>query len=97
MARGSAPGERRGGRSKGTPNKNSTRVLREAVLDAAEQVGNDGKGKDGLTGYLKHVALTDAKAFTSLLGRAMPLQVEGGDPNKPVAMQIITGVPRAGD
>lgn len=93
-----AKGRKTGGRQKGAPNKdNKTRVLREAVLDAAERVGFDGQGKDGLRGYLEAVAIKDIKAFTSLLGRAMPLQVEGGDPNKPIAMQIISGVPRASD
>jgi hypothetical protein len=53
--KGSKPGERRGGRKKGTPNK-TTAVLKEAILLAAEQTGEDGKGKDGLVGYLRHVA-----------------------------------------
>jgi hypothetical protein len=64
------------GRPKGVPNK-TTQVLKEAVILAAEQVGNDGAGKDGLIGYLRHVAVTDVKAFTGLLGRVIPLQVEG--------------------
>jgi len=51
------------GRPKGMPNK-TTATLKEAILAAAEAVGNDGKGKNGLTGYLKHVASTDVKAFS---------------------------------
>jgi len=72
------------GRKKGTPNK-TTKVLKEAILLAAEVVGEDKKGKDGLVGYLVRVAKTDTKAFCSLLGRVLPLEVVG-DPDKPVHM-----------
>lgn len=69
------------GRPKGTVNK-TTKVLREAILQAAEAVGQDGKGKGGLEGYLRRVAEEDVKAFSALLGKVLPLQVtgEGGGP-----------------
>ena len=69
------------GRKKGVPNKTTT-ALREAILTAAEQVGADGNGKGGTVGYLKLLAMTDPKAFSSLLGKVLPLQVtgEGGGP-----------------
>src|SRR6266404_1843607 len=71
-----ARGERRGrGRPKGSRNV-LTRVISDAILVAAEQVGEDGKGKGGLVGYLKRVAKKDPKAFCSLLGRVLPLQVQ---------------------
>lgn len=66
--------KRRGGRVKGQPNK-TTRLLKEAVILAAEQVGADGKGKDGLVGYLRHLAAAEPKAFVQLLARILPLQV----------------------
>lgn len=65
------------GRPKGSINK-TTATLKEAILAAGEAVGQDGKGKDGLTGYLKHVAATDVKAFASLLGKVLPMQITGG-------------------
>lgn len=75
------------GRKKGTPNK-TTGALKEAILLAAKQVGADGKGKDGLVGYLRLVATSDVKAFASLLGRVLPLQVS--DPNgNPIAPTTI--------
>ena len=40
-----------GGRKKGVPNKNS-RMLEPNISAAAEQLGSDGQGTDGLTGYL---------------------------------------------
>ncbi|MCW5678440.1 MAG: hypothetical protein KIT65_10900 [Xanthobacteraceae bacterium] len=70
-------GKRQGaGRKKGVPNK-TTQALKDAILLAAEQRGEDGKGKNGLTGYLKFLANDEPKAFASLLGRVLPLQVTG--------------------
>jgi hypothetical protein len=71
------PGPHAGkGRPKGSLNK-TTATLKEAILKAAELSGNNGKGKDGLIGYLKRVADEDVKAFAGLLGRVLPLQVTG--------------------
>jgi hypothetical protein len=72
----SRKGERHGGRSKGTPNK-MTRELKEAILQAAERAGEDGKGKGKLVGYLTRVAREDVKAFAGLLGKVLPLQISG--------------------
>lgn len=69
---------KRGGRAKGTPNK-TTGALKEAILLAAKDVGEDGNGQDGLIGYLRSVAKDDMKAFSGLLGRVLPLQVTGED------------------
>jgi hypothetical protein len=49
--RPSRPGERRGGRKKGTPNK-TTVLLKDAILQAADAAG----GKEGLVGYLTNLA-----------------------------------------
>jgi len=64
------------GRPKGLQNK-TTRELKEAILQAAEQTGKDGSGREGLVGYLKRVAEEDVKAFAGLLGKVLPLQVTG--------------------
>lgn len=66
------------GRKKGVPNK-TTAALKEAILAAAEQVGADGNGEDGLTGYLVHIAKNDIKAMAGLLGKVLPMQVTGED------------------
>lgn len=66
------------GRPKGSQDK-TTRMLKEAILLAAESVGENGKGKDGLTGYLRRVALKDVKAFSTLLGKVLPLQIDAID------------------
>ncbi|GGE18280.1 hypothetical protein GCM10011390_41800 [Aureimonas endophytica] len=76
--RGSKPGERRGGRAKGSQNK-TTRQLKEAILQAAEEVGENDAGDGGLVGYLRRVAKEDVKAFAGLLGKVLPLQLSGAD------------------
>lgn len=82
---GKAPGTRRnafpkgnklGGRPKGSGNKIS-RDLKEGIIDAAVAVGSDGKGKEGLLGYLKMLARKHPKQYTGLLSRVMPLQITG--------------------
>lgn len=64
------------GRPKGQANKTTT-ALKEAILAAASEHGEDDTGTDGLKGYLRKVAREDVKAFTGLLGRVLPLDVSG--------------------
>ena len=80
--RGSQPGERRGGRSRGTPNK-LTKALRDAILLAAEKAGGEG----GLVGYLTLQAHENPRAFLCLLGKVLPLQV-AGDESAPLVHTI---------
>jgi hypothetical protein len=62
------------GRPKGSANK-TTKLLKEAILAAAEAAG----GEDGLEGYLVLQARTNPTAFLSLLGKVLPMQVTGDD------------------
>lgn len=75
---GNSPPPRTNGRPKGVPNRNTT-VLKDAILLAAEEVGRDGVGRDGLKGYLISLAITEPKAFSALLGKVLPMQVTGAD------------------
>lgn len=68
--RGSKPGEHRGGRAKGTPNK-MTRELKEMILQALDQAGG--------VKYLVRQAGESPAAFMTLLGKVLPLQVTGKD------------------
>lgn len=80
-------GKRGPGRPKGAPNK-TTALLKDAIVKAAEAVGEDGRGKDNLVGYCKKLAKEEPKAFASLLGRVLPMQVTG-EGDGPLKIQII--------
>lgn len=81
------PGHKKvGGRKRGGRNV-FTRVLKEAIILAAEAVGEDGRGNGKLVGYLRRIARAEPKAFCGLLGRLLPLQVTGPN-NGP--LQIIS-------
>jgi hypothetical protein len=67
--RPSRPGERRGGRAKGTPNR-TTLALRDAILAAADEAHPDGK-----VGYLKWLATNNSAAFAALLGKVLPKDI----------------------
>lgn len=69
------------GRVKGTPNK-ATKLLKDAILMAAELSGYDQKGKAGLVGYCRRLADDEPRAFAGLLGKVLPIQVTGGDGEK---------------
>lgn len=70
--KGDVPVPRRGSR-RGVPNKYG-RVLKEAILQAAEWAGEDLSGKNGLVGYCYRLAVLEPKTFGMLLGRVLPLQ-----------------------
>ena len=53
-----------------------TRDLRRGIVDAAVNLGRDGRGGGGLTGYLEFLGRKHPKAFSSLLARVLPLQVD---------------------
>jgi len=66
--RPNAPGERRVGRAKGTPNKN-TADIKAMVLGALQDVG----GRE----YLAARALDTPGPFLTLVGKILPLQLTG--------------------
>lgn len=77
--RGSAPGERRGGRVKGTPNK-ITAKLKDMILTALDEAHPEGS-----VGYLKEQAQENPTAFLTLVGKVLPMTV-ASDPDEPLRM-----------
>ncbi|ASQ10216.1 hypothetical protein CDO22_08595 [Sinorhizobium meliloti] len=71
------------GRKKGTPNK-TTKLLKEAILKAAENAG-DGD----MVEYLTVQARTNPGPFMALLGKVLPMQI-AGDPENP--LQTVTRI-----
>jgi len=65
--------EKKGGRKIGSGN-HVTRVLKEAIMIAAEMEGSDCCGTGKLIGYLRRVARDDSRTFCMLLGRLIPVQ-----------------------
>lgn len=80
------------GRPKGSPNK-VTALLKDAVIKAAEEVGEDGNGSEGLTGYCKRLADKEPKAFAALLGRILPMQLVDSEDNDLIIEVTIGGEP----
>ena len=73
-----AVSDRGSGRKRGGVNK-ITRDMREAILEAFSIVGG--------VQYLCKVAADDPKAFCALLGKVIPVKLEGGEDN-PVVMRV---------
>ena len=76
--RPSRPGERRGGRKKGTPNKIDGDI-KTMILGALAGVGGEQ--------YLMRQADQNPAAFLSLIGKVLPLQVTG-DPERPLSISF---------
>ncbi len=73
-----------GGRKKGSVNK-TTSLLKDAILEAARQAGDD---TDGLVAYLKKQADENPGPFMALLGKVLPLQPVGSVDDEPIAITI---------
>jgi hypothetical protein len=70
--KGSKPGERRGGRQKGTPNKLPA-TIRAMILGALDRVGGEE--------FFVNLAEGNPSAFAVLVGKLLPLQLQGDRDN----------------
>ena len=71
------------GRPKGAVNK-TTALLKDAILRAAEAAG----GKGGTVAYLTDQAKDNPAAFLTLLGKVLPLQIQGSGEDGKIIVQI---------
>ncbi|MGM4958105.1 hypothetical protein [Bradyrhizobium sp. 604_D8_N2_3] len=81
------PGHPPPSRRRGVANK-LTRDLKKGIVDAAANVGRDGNGEGGLTGFLEDLALHHKKAFAGLLGKVLPMTI-GADNSSAVMVGTI--------
>ncbi len=82
------------GRPKGSLNR-TTALLKDAILLAAEQAG-DAYGDEGMVSYLKAQATANPGPFMSLLGKVLPMQIQGtGEDGAIVTEIVIRGVSSA--
>jgi hypothetical protein len=72
------------GRPKGSRNK-LTALLKDAILEAAEQAGGEG----GVVAYLKKQAADSPGPFLALLGKVLPMTVAGAPGEPPIQIQKI--------
>src|SRR4051812_12725363 len=84
---GSKPGERRGGRAIGTPNKVPASI-REMIVGALSDVGG--------RRYLAEQARENPVAFMGLVGKVLPLQLTGQN-GGPVAIDCRWAEPEPAD
>jgi len=59
--------------------KKLSQLLKGAIIHAANEVGYDGEGTDGLPGYCKRLALSEPRAFASLLAKALSIKDDDSD------------------
>ena len=76
-----------GGRKKGTPNK-TTALLKDAIISAASKHGMDGQGAEDLTGYCYFLANEHPQSFATLLGKVLPMQVQGNGEDGEIKISI---------
>ena len=71
-----------GGRKAGVRNKateemgESTREVLDMIKQAAERIGSDTAGTDGMVGYLQTIALCHPRSFAKLLGQLLEQEIE---------------------
>lgn len=86
MPRGSKPGERRGGRKKGVPNK-WTSIARDAIERAANALG----GHKRLAEWAQEDPINERAFWATIYPKLLPLQVTGEDGN-PIKFERIERV-----
>jgi hypothetical protein len=78
--RGSKPGERRGGRQRGSQNK-VTKAAKEAIQEAFTRLGD-------VDGLVKWAKLNQKEFYTIIWPKIIPLQV-GMDPKNPLTITMV--------
>lgn len=78
------------GRPRGSRNK-VTGAAKDIIAEAAERLG----GVTRLVAWAKEDAQNERAYWAQIFPKLLPLQV-AGDPDAPLSLTVLTGVPRAG-
>lgn len=76
--------------SKSPPEKYSGPPLVDAILMAADRVGSDGRGRDGIVGYFRSLAVEHPRSFARLLATVLDHQLEHPPAEAPAPKQPMT-------
>jgi hypothetical protein len=80
------------GRRRGSVNK-ANRDLKNGLLTAAINLGRDGKGAGGLVGYCEFLGALHPKAFSMLLGKLLPMNLNANIATASISDVRIVSVP----
>jgi hypothetical protein len=72
-----------GGRKKGTPNRINQNLIHR-IVQAAGEVGSDGKGKNGIDGWLQILARKKTGYFVGLFRQAVQKQIPATEPENEI-------------
>jgi hypothetical protein len=67
--------------------------LKEGLIESAILHGRDGKGRDGLVGFLVHLAVNHPRTHGGLLAKLLPLQINSDVKKSSVSSIRIVTVP----
>jgi hypothetical protein len=76
--------------SKSPPEKYSGPPLLGAILMAADRVGSDGRGRDGIVGYFQSLAVEHPRSFARLLATVLDYQLKHPPVEAPAPKPLMT-------
>ena len=79
------------GRPKGSTNF-FTRDMKEAIIDACNELGFDGQGQEGMKGYMKFLGKNFPPVFGGLMRAVLPTQVSVEQVQRPKRYQTMEEV-----
>jgi len=80
------------GRPKGAKDRIST-DLKKSFIEALLSVGSDGKGTDGIEGFIHHAIRNDLRGVLAVVAKIIPLQVNADVQGNHISNVIINAVP----
>ena len=81
------------GRPKGAKDRIST-DLKKSFIEALRSFGSDGKGTDGIEGFIHHAIRNDLRGVLAVVAKIIPLQVNASVEGNHIASVVINSVPQ---